>query len=476
MAVAVGIAALALATVAGPPADAHGDTAAGHVGPDHGDFASAATDPYVTDEIVREIVFPVLGDVHYVDTFLAPRGGDRLHLGVDLMGTKGDLLVAATDSCVTWLRHAGEGSESANLVILTDEDGWEYWYIHLNNDTPGTDDHANRYDEAFYDGIEEGVCVEAGDPVGFLGDSGAEWAGAHLHLEIRRPDAAINPYHSVVAAEAGRRCGPNEMPAAAAAGESARGLWVLTDSGRVIGLDAPHLGDLVTEGVDVPPVALSSTPTGEGYLIVDEDGVVHAFGDAESVGDMSDHPLNGPVLGLEPVVDGTGYWLVASDGGVFGFDAPFMGSMGDQRLNAPIIAMAATPEAGGYWLIGRDGGVFSFGDAEFHGSTGDMALAAPIISMAAHPDGDGYWLYARDGGVFAFDVDFHGSVPGIGLCSIPETVALRVSDTGEGYWLAAADGRVFSFGDALETDGIDPAELGADRVIDLAVRHHGPSD
>ena len=29
------------------------------------------------------------------------------------------------------------------MLILTGTDGWKYWYIHINNDTPGTDDGAN---------------------------------------------------------------------------------------------------------------------------------------------------------------------------------------------------------------------------------------------------------------------------------------------------------------------------------------------
>ena len=42
-----------------------------------------------TGETIREIVYPVDGDAYYSDTWLAPRGGNRRHVGVDIMGDKG---------------------------------------------------------------------------------------------------------------------------------------------------------------------------------------------------------------------------------------------------------------------------------------------------------------------------------------------------------------------------------------------------
>jgi murein DD-endopeptidase MepM/ murein hydrolase activator NlpD len=75
-------------------------------------------------------------------------------------------------------------------------------YIHLNNDTPGTDDGANLRQHAFAAGIDKGSKVTAGQTVGFLGDSGnAEEAGAHLHFELHAPDGTVvNPYASLIAA------------------------------------------------------------------------------------------------------------------------------------------------------------------------------------------------------------------------------------------------------------------------------------
>jgi hypothetical protein len=52
--------------------------------------------------------------------------------------------------------------------------------------------------------------------------------------------------------------------------------------------------------------------------------------------------LNQPMIAISATPSGNGYWTVASDGGIFTFgDAPFLGSMGGTRLNRPIVAMAS---------------------------------------------------------------------------------------------------------------------------------------
>jgi Peptidase family M23 len=436
------------------------------------DEPGGATDPYITDEIVRDITFPILGESNYVDTYLAARSGGRKHLGVDMMSDKGNVVVAAVDSCVTWLRYAGEGSDGTNLLIMEDENGWEYRYIHLNNDSPGTDDAANRRDEAFYEGIDIGDCVEAGDPIAFIGDSGAEWAGGHLHFEIRNPTHAINPYFSVKAAEGDKVCGVNSNPQANPSEESAAGYWILGEDGTVEAVNAPHYGDLTTIEGAANPVSMQSTRTGKGYWIVDSAGVVHAFGDAENYGDMSDFTLVGEILRIEPTPSGDGYWLVAEDGGIFAFGAPFLGSMGGTRLNSPVISMSSNAKGDGYFLVAGDGGVFALGDAEFRGSTGDIDLAAPVLSLAVDPADKGYWLYAADGGVFSYGVEFYGSVPGMGICNTERTVALRVTDTGNGYWVLGEGGTVYPFGDAYDFGSA--SSLGGEHAIDLAVQHLAP--
>ena len=67
------------------------------------------------------------------------------------MGAKLMPLVAAADGTVTFLRTDASGT-SGNMVEITDDAGWSYWYLHINNDTPGTDDGANPAEYRFAPG------------------------------------------------------------------------------------------------------------------------------------------------------------------------------------------------------------------------------------------------------------------------------------------------------------------------------------
>lgn len=182
--------------------------------------ATLVTPPAVTPVAaseVRDITLPVPvesvgsrtdGGVYWSDTYGACRSGcSRSHQGVDMLGPKLTPLLAANDGYISWMRHdSGRG----NNLVITDDDGWSYHYIHINNDSPGTDDGANPIEYAFSDRIaaawEAGewrnLRVSAGEIVAFMGDSGnAEGCCSHLHFEIVNPDDAnINPTPSVDAA------------------------------------------------------------------------------------------------------------------------------------------------------------------------------------------------------------------------------------------------------------------------------------
>jgi hypothetical protein len=137
------------------------------------------------------IRFPVDGPSTWSDTFGACRDGcARPHEGQDIMADKLQPIVAARAGRVTWMQY----STSGNYVFIQAADGWTYGYIHLNNDSPGTDDGANPRRWAFGPGIERGKWVRKGALVGFVGDSGnAEHTAPHLHFEIRHPNGyAIN--------------------------------------------------------------------------------------------------------------------------------------------------------------------------------------------------------------------------------------------------------------------------------------------
>jgi murein DD-endopeptidase MepM/ murein hydrolase activator NlpD len=148
------------------------------------------------------MVFPVCGPVAWSDTFLASRGGARQHQGQDIMAPKMRELVAAFDGVVTLHRPRGPGGHY--WLVLTGDNGWTATYLHLNNDTPGTDDGLGGDQSAFAPGIETGVRVRAGVLLGWVGDSGnAEDTAPHLHFELA-PTAtrvSVNPAPYLEAAE-----------------------------------------------------------------------------------------------------------------------------------------------------------------------------------------------------------------------------------------------------------------------------------
>lgn len=140
---------------------------------------------------IADIVFPVLGKVTWSDTFGAPRdGGSRLHQGQDLPAPKMRAILAAFDG--VWLG-----------TSLLSDDGLAASYLHLNNDTPGTDDGAGGEEYRLAPGVWTGVRVIAGQFVAYCGDSGnAEESGPHLHFELAHPDhGTFNAAPSLMAAK-----------------------------------------------------------------------------------------------------------------------------------------------------------------------------------------------------------------------------------------------------------------------------------
>jgi hypothetical protein len=399
----------------------------------------------------RKLTFPVREHVTYTDDF----GGARQHPGNDLMGKKLMHELAANNGTITFVR-ADSSGHSGNMLILTGTDGWKYWYIHINNDTPGTDDGKNPAQWRFAPGIKLGVHVKAGQFIAYMGDSGeAETTDPHLHFELHKPDDSfIDPYPSLRLAQglsADGQCHYPTNPKATPNASASNGIWTLSAAGLVLrfGHVRFHPQPPAAPAGD-PYVAIEPTSTRQGYWIVDAVGRVRAFGDAHAYGGMNGHRLNAPMIGIAKTPTDHGYWLLARDGGIFSFgDAHFYGSTGGMHLNKPIIAMASSVGGHGYWLLGADGGIFTFGDTRFYGSTGGMHLTIPMVAMSATPSGKGYWLVATNGSVYNFgDAHFYGSIPGTGACGEFVVQTIQPTQTGAGYWLLLSNGRIIAFGDA----------------------------
>lgn len=160
--------------------------------------------PFMADaKVYSDIIFPVDGEVIFSDTWGAARGAGRSHEGTDIMADKHVPVLAAVDGVIGWspLTEPSYGW----IINLHGDDGYTYVYIHLNNDNPGTDDGLGGRDQAIAPGVVQGARVEAGEVIGWVGDSGnAEWIAPHLHFEIRLEDGtAVNSYDTLVAAFGG---------------------------------------------------------------------------------------------------------------------------------------------------------------------------------------------------------------------------------------------------------------------------------
>jgi peptidoglycan hydrolase-like protein with peptidoglycan-binding domain len=144
-------------------------------------------------------VFPVQGLCSYENTWHAPRGKDRKHLGVDIIAKEGNLLYAVADGTITKLYTEASDKLAGNGVRLTMADGTYFFYGHM---------------QKIADGMTIGTKVKAGQVVGYLGKTGGTTT-PHLHLEVHPlGGAAIDPTPIVAAVDACSVTTPLPVPAA----------------------------------------------------------------------------------------------------------------------------------------------------------------------------------------------------------------------------------------------------------------------
>lgn len=160
---------------------------------------------YQNSEIVMPpstpvIIFPVEGGAVFTDDFGDARSGGKVHEAIDLMAPKMTPILAARGGTIV---SASLTEPSYGYMIsIAGDDGFKYNYLHINNDTPGTDDGNGGLVHAYAPGISRGVTVTQGQVIAYVGDSGnAEDTAPHLHFEIKSHDGtAINPYPYLIAA------------------------------------------------------------------------------------------------------------------------------------------------------------------------------------------------------------------------------------------------------------------------------------
>lgn len=112
------------------------------------------------------------------DSWHDPRdGGVRVHKGIDIFAPRGTQIVAVTDGILSYI---GDQPKGGHCLWLTTEAGTSFYYAHLDRWAPG---------------LYEGMEVQAGDLLGFVGNTGnALHTPSHLHFGINQNDEMVNPY------------------------------------------------------------------------------------------------------------------------------------------------------------------------------------------------------------------------------------------------------------------------------------------
>ena len=152
------------------------------------------------------LLYPVIGNTNYSDTFLAYRAGqvDNKHHAIDIFGPKHSPIVSPVDGTI---RYVGYPQDPWGwYIVIVDNDGFEYHFMHINNDNQGTDDgnggpmlaYGPDMRGEYNVGAENAAPVKKGQLIAYLGDSGnAENTPAHLHFEIIKPEYTSYPYRDI---------------------------------------------------------------------------------------------------------------------------------------------------------------------------------------------------------------------------------------------------------------------------------------
>lgn len=128
-----------------------------------------------------KLLFPVDPgkDCYILDNFGDGRDGEnRLHEGLDIMGSAGREVYAVASGTLT-KRYTNTGTAGWGWTLYDRSTSTTYKYYHLAEDALG---------------LIEGVTVKAGDVIGLVGSSGTSSAtNVHLHFEVRPGNVAVDP-------------------------------------------------------------------------------------------------------------------------------------------------------------------------------------------------------------------------------------------------------------------------------------------
>jgi len=117
-----------------------------------------------------------LPEQQLTDTWGAARSQGRSHEGIDIFAPRGTPIQATTQGIVS---KVGENNLGGRVVVVVGPGGAGHYYAHLED----------------YADIAPNDWVNAGDIIGYVGDSGnAKGTPPHVHYGIYINGSAVNPY------------------------------------------------------------------------------------------------------------------------------------------------------------------------------------------------------------------------------------------------------------------------------------------
>ena len=139
-------------------------------------------------------------DTWFTQTFGLAKADGRIHMGIDLMAPKMTPVYTIAEGTINRIT---QSPRAGRYMIIDHVEGWQSWYLHLNNDDPGRNNGRADWALTVAEGLEEGSPVSAGAQIAFVGNSGnAEGGWSHTHFELHLGSRIVNPYPYLVAGQA----------------------------------------------------------------------------------------------------------------------------------------------------------------------------------------------------------------------------------------------------------------------------------
>ncbi|WP_256932970.1 M23 family metallopeptidase [Psychrobacter sp. BF1] len=120
---------------------------------------------------------------HLTDTWGGARSEGRRHEGIDIFTPRNTPIKATTQGVVS---KVGDDRLGGKVVVIVGPGGAGHYYAHLED----------------YADISPNQWIEAGDTVGYVGDSGnAKGTPPHVHYGVYINGSAVNPYPLLIKAK-----------------------------------------------------------------------------------------------------------------------------------------------------------------------------------------------------------------------------------------------------------------------------------